>query len=156
MARGRSTFGGDSGGMLKPRKKVEEADLDITPMIDVTFLLLIFFMVASTMQGTPDRDLPPAKFGVGVQDSNAILIAINRPSAPGDIPVVVLSTGEEVTPGDNDAIRGDVENGLQKDENSEVIIQADREVPAGFVKEVMRAVTEVEGVKFNIGVKDKK
>ncbi len=36
-----------SGGMKK--KKAEEADLDITPMIDVTFLLLIFFMVASKM-----------------------------------------------------------------------------------------------------------
>ena len=43
---------GESGGLGRAKKK-DEADLDITPMIDVTFLLLIFFMVTSTMQGTP-------------------------------------------------------------------------------------------------------
>ena len=28
-------------------KKLDEGELDMTPMIDVTFLLLIFFMIAS-------------------------------------------------------------------------------------------------------------
>ena len=50
-------------GGLGQKKKKDEADLDITPMIDVVFLLLIFFMVTSTMQGTPDRDIPPASSG---------------------------------------------------------------------------------------------
>ncbi len=156
MAGQRSTFGGDGGGgsMMKPRKRAEETDLDITPMIDVTFLLLIFFMVASTMQSTPERDLPPAKYGVGVMEKKATLIAINRPIAPGDVPVVVLSNGEECTPDDRDTIRNDVENGIL-DEKNEVIIQADREVPAGVVKKVMRAVSDIEGIKFSIGIKEK-
>ncbi|VAX39401.1 Biopolymer transport protein ExbD/TolR [hydrothermal vent metagenome] len=156
MAGQRSTFGGGGGGgsMMKPRKRAEETDLDITPMIDVTFLLLIFFMVASTMQSTPERDLPPAKYSIGVMEKNATIIAINRPIAPGDDPVVVLSNGEECTPDDRDAIRDDVENGIL-DEKNEVIIQADREVPAGVVKKVMRAVSDIDGIKFSIGVKKK-
>ena len=39
MAKG--SLGGNAG--IK-KKKNEDADLDITPMIDVVFLLLIFFM----------------------------------------------------------------------------------------------------------------
>jgi biopolymer transport protein ExbD len=38
----------------------------------------------------------------------------------------------------------------------QVIIKADREVPHGFVQEVARTVNGVEGVKFYVGVQDKK
>ena len=57
MAR-RSLF--TNSGSFSGGRKLADGEMDITPMIDVTFLLLIFFMVASTMQGTPDIDVPPA------------------------------------------------------------------------------------------------
>ena len=63
---GRSRLTTDESEWGSTRKRGEEAELDITPMIDVTFLLLIFFMVTSTMQGKPDLDVPPVKHGVGV------------------------------------------------------------------------------------------
>jgi hypothetical protein len=43
----------DDGFQRRKKAGIADADLDITPMIDVTFLLLIFFMVTSTLQGTP-------------------------------------------------------------------------------------------------------
>ena len=46
----------DAGGSFGGKRKPIEGELDITPMIDVTFLLLIFFMVSSTMQGKPDLE----------------------------------------------------------------------------------------------------
>ena len=50
--------------------------MDITPMIDVTFLLLIFFMVTSTME-TPDAlKIPEARNGVGVNTQEATTITI--------------------------------------------------------------------------------
>ena len=42
-------------------KKLDEGELDMTPMIDVTFLLLIFFMIASTMKPAGEEQLAPAK-----------------------------------------------------------------------------------------------
>ena len=33
---------------LKPRRQLEDTEMDITPMIDITFLLLIFFIVATS------------------------------------------------------------------------------------------------------------
>ncbi|VAX39400.1 hypothetical protein MNBD_PLANCTO02-2754 [hydrothermal vent metagenome] len=123
-------------------------------MIDIVFLLLIFFINASTMQSTSEYDLPPARFGVGVIEEKATIIVINRPVAPGDVPVVILSNGKECTPDDRDAIRNDVKNGILNKKN-EVLIQADREVPVGVVKKVMRAVSDIEGIKISIGIKEK-
>ena len=54
MAKG--SLGGNAG--IK-KKKNEDADLDITPMIDVVFLLLIFFMVTSTMDDQKAANVPP-------------------------------------------------------------------------------------------------
>ena len=36
-----------TGEGFKVRREQEETELDITPMIDITFLLLAFFVVAS-------------------------------------------------------------------------------------------------------------
>ena len=47
----------DDGGFGKKKKKKDEADLDITPMIDVVFLLLIFFMVSTTFQRETELEI---------------------------------------------------------------------------------------------------
>ena len=41
----RTLFADEEGGQFKTAKRAQEADLDITPMIDVTFLLLVFFVI---------------------------------------------------------------------------------------------------------------
>ena len=42
------------------RKKRDDDEMDITPMIDITFLLLIFFVVCSTMDPTKIGKIPEA------------------------------------------------------------------------------------------------
>ena len=84
------------------KRATVEADLDITPMIDVTFLLLIFFMVTSTMQ-TPDLDVPAAKHGVGVDSSGAIILQIKSGSPS---PTIFL---DDKTEGTLEEVRARVE-----------------------------------------------
>ncbi|MBM6549987.1 ExbD/TolR family protein [Marinomonas ostreistagni] len=47
------------------RQKIEEVNINLTPLIDVVFLLLIFFMVSTTFKQTTDLtiDLPTASSG---------------------------------------------------------------------------------------------
>ena len=46
---------------LRPRKS-PDTDIDLTPVMDVIFILLIFFIVASAFaEGGHDIDLPPAQ-----------------------------------------------------------------------------------------------
>jgi biopolymer transport protein ExbD len=142
-------FGADDS--IKKRKKPEDVDLDITPMIDVTFLLLIFFMVTSTMQGTPDLDIPPSRHGEGVDTSISSEIQILAARASGGEPSVMID-GREVS---LEEVKSFVMEGAQQGKMS-AIIMADREVPEGIVMEVEKVIAEVEGVTLHVGVRDKK
>ncbi|MDA1013459.1 MAG: biopolymer transporter ExbD [Planctomycetota bacterium] len=146
----RSTFsdvGGDGWGGKK--KKREDAELDITPMIDVTFLLLIFFILTSTMKGTPDQDVPPAKNGDGVNGS--IKVQVNAPESPDDDPVVLLE-GREM---EIDELITEV-GSMVLDMGAPVVIMADRDVPNGTVQDVMKKLRDIEGIRFHIGVQEVK
>ena len=59
-------------------RKREEGDLDITPMIDITFLLLIFFLVSSKMDQDAAVDLPPAKNGMNVVNNQSVMIILRK------------------------------------------------------------------------------
>ncbi|MEE2934881.1 MAG: biopolymer transporter ExbD [Planctomycetota bacterium] len=70
-----------------PRKKREDDEMDITPMIDITFLLLIFFIVCSTMDPTKIGTIPEADNGLAIAAKNSAVIFIN----PGPDDSVILS-----------------------------------------------------------------
>jgi biopolymer transport protein ExbD len=146
-----TSFGGDEDTLANKKRMDSETDLDITPMIDVVFLLLIFFMVTSTMQSKRERDVPPARHGVGVDSSIATTLTINRPTDPSAPPAILLSSGKEGTLED---VKTDVEEGVASNRNL-VILKADRDVPHGVIVEVMRKANEVEGVHFHLEVRDK-
>ena len=142
-------FGSDDS--LKKRKKPEDVDLDITPMIDVTFLLLIFFMVTSTMQGTPDLDIPPAQHGDEVDTTTSTEIQILAAKASGGDPTIMIDDRRATL----EEVRAHVMEGAQQGKMA-AIIMADREVPEGIVMEVEKIIAEVEGVTLHVGVRDKK
>jgi biopolymer transport protein ExbD len=58
------------------RRPLEDAEMDITPMIDITFLLLIFFLVASQLDEDAPVELPSARYGVAVAEKSSIPITL--------------------------------------------------------------------------------
>jgi biopolymer transport protein ExbD len=54
----------------------EEAEMDITPMIDCTFLLLIFFVLTSKMDSSKSLELPSARHGAAAVEKNCVVIVI--------------------------------------------------------------------------------
>jgi biopolymer transport protein TolR len=152
MSRGKQSLSGDSWGG-SGKKKTEEMELDITPMIDVTFLLLIFFMVSSTMQPTPDLEVPAAKYGKGLETSNAIVFFISGTGSKEQLPVI--TSGESKDQLTLEQVTALVEQASQ-DGKKDVIIRADGAAPSGFVDDVSRAVTKVEGIQIAVGVREKK
>jgi biopolymer transport protein ExbD len=136
----------DSWGL--PPRRTSEADLDITPMIDVTFLLLIFFMVTSTMKGNPDRQIPVAEHGAGIDPARATIIRIQASGIAG--PMIELD-GQPAT---LDDVRPFVEQNVEESRRM-IVIKADREVPHGFVQQVAKTVSSIDDVTFSFGVRDK-
>lgn len=55
-----------------------EGEMDITPMIDMTFLLLIFFLVGTRMDTQASVQLPEARHGTGVATNSAVILTIAR------------------------------------------------------------------------------
>ena len=68
--------GDDGEAIVMPRGKRDSAEMDITPMIDITFLLLIFFVVCSKMDPTQTGELPAAQHGLAVSAKDSAVIFI--------------------------------------------------------------------------------
>ena len=70
---------------VRRKRSLPDTEIDITPMIDVTFQLLIFFMVTSTMQGNPPADLPPSKSGGSIEVAKVINVVVRPAAVSGGI-----------------------------------------------------------------------
>jgi len=83
----------DSGGMLK-KSQLIDSEMDIAPMIDCTFLLLIFFIVCSHIGQSAAVDLPKARYGVPVPSKNSVVLTV----AQGDGEVARVFRGDGLDP----------------------------------------------------------
>jgi len=140
---------------IRRRDRNDDVEMDITPMIDITFLLLIFFIVCSTPDQKSSFELAEARHGKGVSERNSIFITISAESA--DPAPVYLADGihGESLPNDPDEqkerIREAVEKGrLELKDN--VLIKADRNVAHRDVARVIKAISSVEGAKIHLAV----
>jgi biopolymer transport protein ExbD len=137
---------------LTPPKRALDGELDLTSLIDVVFLLLIFFMVSSTMKGTPDVDTPQAHFGTGVVEKTSAIVTVLR-AGPGGPPMIILGDGRGPEGNFDDVY--DYVSLAAREGKTHVIIKAERDIPHGFVQKVAKAVSKVENIRLNIGVQEK-
>lgn len=146
----------DEESVLPPRRPMKADDeMDITPMIDMTFLLLIYFLVASTIDTNAAAVLPPAHYGKGVSQNTAVIVTVA--DSGGSNAQIFLADGKQGDPllGDAEAqeaqIREAVERGLNEGKPT-VIIKAERGVPHREVSRVAATAASVEGIHLYIGV----
>jgi len=154
----------DSSSILPRRPVKDDGEMDITPMIDITFLLLIFFLVASKMDAAADVQLPPAHYGGAVPEQGAIVVTVAR--GEGDEAFIYKGNGEAAewlltssTPEDQESeIAAYIQEQLDEDSLAEhIIIKAERGVRFREVDRVATAVGSVDdvgdkGIKLNIAV----
>jgi biopolymer transport protein ExbD len=137
----------------RPRRRADvDSNIDMTSMIDVTFLLLIFFMVASQLQPTDEVEVPQAVAGVGVDGGMATVITVFEPSTRDSFARIQLADGTEAD--DLEDVTESVRAGLAAG-RLQVIVKAERRVPHREVQRVFQAAALVEGVTPRIGVQDK-
>ena len=141
--------------LIRRRDRGEDIEMDITPMIDITFLLLIFFIVCSTPDQKSSFELAQARHGKGVSERNSIFITVSAESAdPAPVYLADGINGESLTNDPDEQaelIREAVEKG-RRDLRDNVLIKADRNVAYREVARVIKAVSGVEGAKIHLAV----
>ncbi|MGL6196283.1 MAG: ExbD/TolR family protein [Thermoguttaceae bacterium] len=135
-------------GLGLSKRSRENGEMDITPMIDITFLLLIFFIVCSSLDRMDSVTLPPAYFGSAVSERNATVITVD---GTGSDSVVYLGAGTNGTPlGSNretqeQEIFEAVQRGL-RDGKEAVVIRASGDLYQSEINRI-KNVASVPGIK---------
>ncbi len=126
-------------------KPAEELDLNVTPLIDVVFLLLIFFMVSTTFQKETrlQLQLPQASDQQVSTENRTIEVVINSGGT-------YFINGREL----NDSSIGSVRQAINKlargNKDIPLLIRADAMAPHQSVITAMDAAGQLGMVKFSL------
>ncbi len=131
----------------------EESEMEITSMIDLTFLLLIFFLVAGKMDPSGQLQLPPARYGKPVVEKSSIILTL----AAGEEGKAVVYCGNgindqtRVRSGDlavqEDAVANYVEKEFLAGAKENVLIKAGKGIKQREVWRISKAATRNESVQ---------
>lgn len=110
------------------KKKAEQENIDISPLIDMVFILLIFFMVSTTFQKDMDIDINRPKAATATKSSSK------------DIRIFIAADGSTYLNGDpvrSWMIQSRVKDQLSAGSASNVLVIADDDVPTRKLVEVV-------------------
>jgi biopolymer transport protein ExbD len=128
-------------GLMKKKAAEEAGEIDLTPMLDVVFILLIFFIVTSVFVTEAGIEVTkPEASLVDETSGDLILIAVGE---AGDIWI----DGEMIDPR---FIRSRFELRLADAPNSSVIIQADANSDNEGVMMILKAAREANILNVSI------
>lgn len=146
-------FAGDVMEPLIRSKTFEEAEMDVTSMIDLTFLLLIFFLVAGKIDPSGALKLPSARYGKAVVEKSSIIITL----AAGDGGKAIVYCGSGVTDatrvGTNDLaaqeeqVANYVEKQFSAGAKENVLLKAAKGIKTREVMRIAKAATRNESVQ---------
>jgi biopolymer transport protein ExbD len=126
-------------------KGYADATLDMTPIIDSVFLLLIFFMVTTVLKNPAQLKMTiPEAYNPTKMDKKIITVEL---TADGLIAVA----GKQVALDQFDAF---LVQEKQKTQNKTMVIKADKEAKHGDVLKLMKLAKEVQIEQIGIVVED--
>ncbi len=122
---------------LRPRQH-EQPDINLTPLIDVVFLLLIFFMVTTTFRSEADFrvELPEASAGAEPDGSQRLEVIID---ADGRYRIA----GEVLPDGNIETLQRALDAAAPGPRRPPLVIQADARTPHQAVVTVMDAAGQL-------------
>lgn len=123
---------------FRRQKRLEEVSVNLTPLIDVVFLLLIFFMVSTTFTRETHLaiDLPESSGEILPQQAKQIEITISK---SGDFAV----NGQGLVNGQLDTLKRALGKVSQGDSKIPLVITADAKTPYQSVVTAMDAAGQL-------------
>lgn len=135
---------------LRPRKE-DEVDLNLTPLIDVVFLLLIFFMVSTTFvkESEIKLDLPEASTSIAPDEEGTIKISIDARGRYFINEVPLVNSQAET-------IEKAIKEAAGNNKKPLIIVNADRQTTHQSVVSVLDAARRLNFLRITFATERKK
>ncbi len=149
----------EDGGPLIARGSLDHhSEFDITAMIDLVFMMNIYFLVTTITAALADINLPAASHcsPADLEESVVITILAATDRPMGGILIGDDTDGEPIADAETqqrEVLRA-VEEGVRTQINS-VIVRAEKDVPLREVMRVARVAASIEGVQLKVSVMEK-
>ncbi len=139
--------------MLKKKRRIG-ISIDMTPMVDVAFLLLIFFM-CTTQFKPPDKDkitLPESNSEAKSPESGIITLAVTKTPT---VRIVYREGGaEKSTELQPQQVTSDLAQWLKvarsANPSARLIVKMDKDAPYGIMADMMGALQDAKAPRFNV------
>lgn len=150
-----------AGGMtlapISAKRAEGDARVDMTAMIDLVFMMNIFFLVTSLVAALAEIDLPAAKHVVAADlETSVVLTVMNNPDGGRPLVYVGDGAGGDPLPGlqQDSAIRTVVETQIREGKTA-VVIKAEKDVPLREIARIASDAAGDDGVKIHLAVMEK-
>ncbi len=118
----------------------EDVELNMTPMLDVVFILLIFFIVTAVFVKEPGVDVLRPDVNQFERMKPTLLVAVTSSDE-----IWINRNVYEIT-----QVRGVLEQLLSENPRAEAMIQGDQDAPIGTVLDIQEMLTELGVEEINI------
>ena len=148
----------DDNPLVPRRPAHDEAKFDITAMIDLVFMMNIFFLVTSVTAALAEIDLPAAKHCAPSDRDTSVLITLMASADQSPCQVFIGDADEGPPLGEGEAaeraVREAVESGVRADKKT-VLIKAERNVKLRDVSRIGTLAVSVPGIELKLAVIEK-
>ena len=129
------------------RRRATQAVLDITPLIDVVFLLLIFFLLTATFVTNPSMpvDLPKASSKISQRDKKDLVVTVHK-TGEIEFQKKIMDIPE---------LRKRLKGLDKAKRRMKVLIRADSRAVVGRMVEVMSVARDEGFSKFGLAIRPK-
>jgi biopolymer transport protein ExbD len=148
----------DDNPLVPRRPAHDEAKFDITAMIDLVFMMNIFFLVTTVTAALAEIDLPAARHCAPADRDTSVLLTIMAGPDRGPGLLSIDEGPQDLSLADIDVhepkIRAAVEAGVRANKNT-VLIKAEKKVRLKDVSRVGAIAVAVPGTELKLAVFEK-
>ena len=143
--------------LAKRRGIQEEARFDMTAMVDLVFMMNIFFLITTVGAALAEIDLPKARHCTAADPSTSVIVTIIDGGSSGGCLVFLGDRREGTALVDAEeqeqAVRTAVQDGV-RDNLDTVLIKAEKSVRLRDIRRVAAAAGTGEGMALKLAVKE--
>ena len=131
--------------MRRPKRRVGVA-IDMTPMVDVAFLLLIFFMTTTSFKPPEEVviQLPVSHAEYKVPDSDVLILTITKDSQLYS----QVGTSDPMSTVDPTQLANLIKSERMRNPRIRVVVKADKSCPYGAMEDMMNALQDARAIRF--------